>query len=161
MRLRLDPHSGEPIYRQIVEQVKYLVACGSLAGDEQLPSIRALAGDLKINPRTVVKAYEELQKAGLVVMKHGQGVFVASRRESTPAGVRADAIAGLARRLLAEAARMGADETETVDIVRRVAVEMGGEMEKMAADTETEGTQHGPKPSTEGPGTTMRPGGHV
>lgn len=65
MHLQLNHQSGEPIYRQIVEQVKYAVAAGDLAPGARLPSIRELAGQLKINPRTVVKAYEELRAAGL------------------------------------------------------------------------------------------------
>jgi GntR family transcriptional regulator len=124
MRLNLDHHSGEPIYRQLVEQIKYHVACGRLEGGDRLPSIRALAGELKINPRTVVKAYEELQNAGLVVMKHGQGVFVSANREAAPANARRKAITDMARRLLAEASRMGADADEVLDIVRRAAEEM-------------------------------------
>ena len=124
MRIRLDHHSGEPIYRQIIEQVKYAVACGRLAGGEKLPSIRVLAGQLKVNPRTVVKAYEELEGAGLVVMKHGQGVFVSERREALPSAVRRKALEDLARRLLAEGSRMGADAGEVLDVVLRVAEEM-------------------------------------
>lgn len=118
MYLRLDTSSGEPIYRQIVEQIKYGIAAERLAGGQQLPSIRALAGQLKINPRTVVKAYEELAHAGLVVMRHGQGVFVAQRRQSAPAGVRRKVIADLGRRLLSEAARMGAGGDEVLRILR-------------------------------------------
>lgn len=126
MYLRLDHHSGEPIYRQIVERVKYMIACGRLAEEERLPSIRELAKDLKINPRTVVRAYEELRAAGLVVMRHGQGAFVASDRGRMPAAARKKAIADLARRLLSEASRMGADEEEVMEIVAGVAEEMNG-----------------------------------
>jgi GntR family transcriptional regulator len=124
MYLYLDAHSGEPIYRQVVEQIKYKIACGELGGDAQLPSIRVLAEQLKINPRTVVKAYEELNHAGLVVMKQGQGVFGASQREATPKLVREKAIADMARRMLAEALRMGADKGEVAEIVKKVAQEM-------------------------------------
>ncbi|MHC4714852.1 MAG: GntR family transcriptional regulator, partial [Planctomycetota bacterium] len=73
MYIRLDHSSGEPFYRQIVEQVKYAVAAARVVPGDRLPSIRGLAGRLKINPRTVVKAYEELAHAGLVVMRQGQG----------------------------------------------------------------------------------------
>ena len=89
-----------------------------------MPSIRALAGELKINPRTVVKAYEQLQHAGLVVMRHGQGVFVTAARETLPAAARKKALADLARRLLAEASRMGATPDETIAIVEQVARKM-------------------------------------
>jgi GntR family transcriptional regulator len=124
MYLRLDHHSGEPIWRQIVEQVKYSIASGQLAEDDKLPSIRALAGQLKINPRTVVKAYEELAHGGLVVMRQGQGVFVTHTREAAPTATRRKLVADMARRLLAEASRLGADSKEVQEIVRNVAEEM-------------------------------------
>ena len=123
MRLHLDHRSGEPIYRQIVEQVKYQVACGTLSPEEKLPSIRALASQLKINPLTVVKAYEELQHADLVVMRHGQGVFVTGDRGSVPAAARRKALQDQVRRLLAEAARLGADRDEVIQIIREIAQE--------------------------------------
>lgn len=125
--LRLDPHSGEPIYRQVVEQVKFKIASGQMNGGDQLPSIRALAGQLKVNPRTVVKAYEELEHSGLVIMKHGQGVFVSSRREAVPEPERRDAIGEMARRLLAEAARLGAPAGEVIEIIRNEANQMESE----------------------------------
>ncbi len=124
MYIHLDHHSGEPIYRQIVEAVKYRVACGQIAPGGQLPSIRVLAEELKINPRTVVKAYEELQHAGLVVMRQGQGVFVRSQRQGVPAATRRKEIEAMARRLLAEADRMGAGSDEVMEIIQRVAQEM-------------------------------------
>jgi GntR family transcriptional regulator len=124
MYLKLDHHSGEPIWRQIVEQVKYRIAAGQLQGDEQLPSIRALAAELKINPRTVVKAYEELEHAGLVVMRQGQGVFVTSRRAETPSTTRRRVIADLGRRLFSEALRLGASSDEVIEILKSVSKEM-------------------------------------
>lgn len=124
MPVRLDHRSGEPIYRQIVEQVKYQIARGDLRPGEQLPSIRALAAELSVNPRTVVKAYETLQHAELVVMRHGQGVFVAEDRGSVPAAARRKALAEMARRLLAEASRLGADADEVREVIRDVSREM-------------------------------------
>ena len=124
MYLHLDHHSGEPIYRQIIEAVKYRIASGQLAADEQLPSIRSLAAELKINPRTVVKAYEELQHAGLVVMRHGQGVFVAARQEGVPQSVRRQLIGDMARRTLSEAVRLGAGREEVMEIMESEAKKM-------------------------------------
>lgn len=120
MYLRLDHQSGEPIYRQIVEQVKFKVASGQIKAGEKLPSIREMAGDLKINPRTVVKAYEELQSAGLVVRRQGQGVFITESQGALPAKVRHKAIADLASRLLSEASRMGASGEEVQVILKEV-----------------------------------------
>ncbi len=124
MHLRLDHHSGEPIYRQIVEQVKYQIACGQAKPGAKLPSIRVLSSQLKINPRTVVKAYEELEYGDLVVMRHGQGVFVSENRGGVAATARKKALTEMARRMLAEAARMGAEGAEVVQIIKRVSEQM-------------------------------------
>ena len=124
MYLHLDHHSGEPIYRQIVEAIKYKVACGQLAEGDQLPSIRALSSELKINPRTVVKAYEELRHAGLVVMRQGRGVFVHAQRNNLPAAVRRKTIEEMVQRLLVEASQLGMDDEEVLEIVSKVARKM-------------------------------------
>ena len=124
MYIHIDYHSGEPIYRQIVEEIKYQIACGRLAGGECLPSIRALARQLKINPRTVVCAYDELQHEGLVVMKQGQGVFVADHRESIPLHARRKALGEMVKRLLSEAHRIGADVDEVLEILKAESEEM-------------------------------------
>jgi GntR family transcriptional regulator len=124
-RLRLDYHSGEAVYQQIAAQLKFHVASGQIAPGAQLPSIRALASELKINSRTVVKAYEQLASDGLVLMRHGQGVFVAQNRGGIPAHARKKTLADRARRLLADAAAMGASLDEVVDTIRRTGQEMG------------------------------------
>lgn len=131
MHIRLDPHSGEPIYRQIVEQVKIQVARGTLQEGERLPSIRTLANDLGINFRTVVKAYEELEAMGLTVMKQGQGVYITSSRSGASASVRRKTIASMAQRLFAEASRIGATPPEIFEILQETAEQM--EMKPWAA----------------------------
>jgi GntR family transcriptional regulator len=127
MYLHLDYQSGEPIYRQIVEQIKFKVACGRLGPMDQLPSIRDLAEQLKINPRTVVKAYEELQSAGLAVRRQGQGVFITENHGALPTHVRRGTIADMVKRLLAETSRLGADADEVREILDEVAQKMGAE----------------------------------
>jgi GntR family transcriptional regulator len=124
MYLYLDHHSGEPIYRQIVEAIKYKIVAGQLAVDEKLPSIRSLAEELKINPRTMMKAYEELQHAGLVVMRQGQGVFVSANQGTTPESLRRKTIAQIARRMLSEAFRLGANKEEVLKILQTEIVKM-------------------------------------
>jgi DNA-binding transcriptional regulator YhcF (GntR family) len=123
MYLRLDYQSGEPIYRQIVEQIKYRIASGELKPMDRLPSIREVAKQLKINPRTVVKVYEELENGGLVVTRQGQGVFITSR-DADPAKTRQKVIAGMARRMLAEASRIGASPEEVLVIIQEVTKQM-------------------------------------
>ncbi len=123
--IRLDYHSGEAVYRQIAEQLKFQVASGKLAPSSRLPSIRALASDLKINSRTVIKAYEELQKEGLVVMRQGQGVFVTQNRGGIPMRARKKALAQRARRLLADASGMGASLDEVLEAISNASQDMG------------------------------------
>ena len=124
MYLRLDYQSGEAIYRQIVEQIKYKIASGELKPTEQLPSIRELAKTLKINPRTVVKAYEELQSGGLVVRRQGQGVFIRDGQAAVPVQTRNKLLQEMARRMLAEASRLGASEEQVREIFSNVMKQM-------------------------------------
>ncbi len=124
MYLRLNYQSGEAIYRQIVEQVKYKVASGELIPGQRLPSIRELAKQLKINPRTVVKAYEELRAAGLAVMRQGQGVFITDNQATLPNKVRKKQIEDMSGRLFAEASRLGADSEEVIEIIKQTAKKM-------------------------------------
>lgn len=74
--LRLDPTRAEPLYAQIRAQIKYLLASGGLRAHDELPSVRALAEGYLINPNTVVRAYSELERDGLVYKKRGTGTFV-------------------------------------------------------------------------------------
>ncbi len=124
MYLRLNYQSGEAIYRQIVEQVKYKVATGELKPGQRMPSIRELAKQLKINPRTVVRAYEELRSAGLAVMRQGQGVFITDNQATLPNKVRKKQIEDMSRRLFAEATRLGADTAEVIRIIKETAENM-------------------------------------
>src|SRR4051812_38986720 len=68
--------NGVPIYLQIVNQVKYLVAAGRLAPGEEVPPIRVLAGQLLVNPNTVARAYLELEREGIVSKRHGSGTYI-------------------------------------------------------------------------------------
>jgi GntR family transcriptional regulator len=77
MRLMIDANSHVPIYLQIVEGIRSSVAAGVFRPGEMLPSLRALAVDLQVNPNTVQKAYDELERGGLVHSRRGVGIFVA------------------------------------------------------------------------------------
>jgi len=76
----IDTKSGVPFYRQIIEQVKFGVARGGLTPGERLPTVRQLAVDLAVNPNTVVRAYRELEIAGVVDTQQGSGTFVTRNR---------------------------------------------------------------------------------
>jgi GntR family transcriptional regulator len=74
--VRLNPSSGTPLYLQLVEHLKHSIATGAIRAGEQLPSVRKMAEDLLINPNTVVRAYRDLEREGIVALRHGSGVFV-------------------------------------------------------------------------------------
>lgn len=75
--IKISLADGVPLYRQIVNQIRYMVASGLLEIGEDLPPIRTLAQQLKVTPNTIVKAYGELEAAGIVRKRHGAGTFVA------------------------------------------------------------------------------------
>jgi len=80
IRFRLDPQSGVPAYRQIIDQVQGGLASGALAAGDQLPTVRQLAVDLAINPNTVLRAYRELEIRGVLDTQQGTGTFIADRK---------------------------------------------------------------------------------
>jgi GntR family transcriptional regulator len=73
---RLDPASGVPFYRQIIDQILGGIATGAFQAGDQLPTVRALAVDLKVNLNTVAKAYKELEIRGVLATQQGTGTFV-------------------------------------------------------------------------------------
>jgi GntR family transcriptional regulator len=81
INLNINTGSNTPIYKQITDQVRMAVASGRLAVDDQLPSIRALAERLVINPNTVARAYADLAREGLIESRAGRGVFVTRKRK--------------------------------------------------------------------------------
>jgi GntR family transcriptional regulator len=79
-QFRLDLHSGVPVYRQIIDQVRGGIASGSLIAGDQLPTVRQLAVDLAINPNTVLRAYRELELGGLLETHQGTGTFIGQKK---------------------------------------------------------------------------------
>ncbi len=80
IRFRLDPLSGVPAYRQIIDQVQGGLASGALVSGDQLPTVRQLSVDLTINPNTVLRAYRELEIRGVLDSQQGTGTFIADRK---------------------------------------------------------------------------------
>ncbi|SDO29062.1 GntR family transcriptional regulator [Alkalicoccus daliensis] len=83
MYFHIDPKSSIPLYEQIVNQVKDLTIRGLLHPGEKLPSVRELSSKMVINPNTVSKAYQELERMGLLVTVQGKGTFIADKTENT------------------------------------------------------------------------------
>lgn len=80
MIFRLNPSAGQPLYLQLMEQVRHAVETGVLQGGDQMPGIRTLAEELVISHNTVAKAYTELQHEGLLELRHGAGAYISARR---------------------------------------------------------------------------------
>ena len=107
MNIHIAPGDGVPVYLQIINQVKYLVAAGRLVPGDELPPIRTLAQQLLVNPNTVARAYRDMESAGIVVTRRGAGTFVS---ESGSPLARAERVRILTERvdaLLAEAHHLG------------------------------------------------------
>jgi len=78
MQIRIDNASDRPVYQQIIDQVKRDIAIGRLGKDEKLPTVRQLAGQLAINPNTIAKAYQQMEREGIITTRPGSGAFVAN-----------------------------------------------------------------------------------
>jgi GntR family transcriptional regulator len=103
---RIDPRSPTPIYAQIAARVRIAVAAGDLSTGDPLPSVRALAGTLRVNPATVVQAYRDLERDGVVEMRHGSGTFIATLSPEARSHTREQEARRLVRELLEQAARL-------------------------------------------------------
>ena len=119
MDLHLSPLDGVPIYLQIVNQVKYLVAAGRLAPGEELPPIRGLAEQLIINPNTVARAYRELEVAGVVVKRRTAGTYVAEAGSPLARRERVKILTERIDALLAEARQLGIRTDEVVELLHQ------------------------------------------
>lgn len=117
MDISINVADGVPIYRQVVNQVKYLVASGLIKPGEELPPIRTLALQLKVTPNTIVKAYHELEISGVVQKRHGSGTFVSDTRPQLALRQRRRVIEQRIDALLAEAHQLN---FTTDDILRMV-----------------------------------------
>jgi GntR family transcriptional regulator len=119
MQIRVSPSDGIPIYLQVVNQVKYLIASGRLSAGERLPPVRRLAEQLLINPNTVARAYRELETMGALVTRQGSGVFVSDSGSPLAAGERKKILMERVDALLADARHMSADLEEVIGLVRQ------------------------------------------
>ncbi len=128
---RVDGRSGVPPYLQIVRQVRQALRMGVLNVGDQLPSVREVVAAVAINPNTVLKAYRDLEREGLVEARAGQGTFVRARPPGPPPGTHSRLGRSLAR-WVREAREAGLDE-ESMESLLRVTLRAAD-----AADSESE-----------------------
>ena len=110
MLIQVNFNSGEPVTRQVVAQIKWMVASGQLQPGEKLPSVRDLSKQLKVNPTTVTRIYGELSAESVIVLRQGQGAFVSTQSTTTNRAEARKQVRELIRRMLSEAVRLGMSE---------------------------------------------------
>ena len=121
MRLRLDCQNRVPIYLQIADQVKQSVRAGDLAPGEQLPTVREVATDLRVNFNTVARAYRLLHEEGVISTQQGRGTYVLGTPEARVRS-REQSLVELAEGWLAEARRLGYEPAEVVRAIQQLAL---------------------------------------
>ena len=119
MQIHISTNDGVPIYLQIVNQVKYLVACGRLAPGEELPPIRVLAEQLLVNPNTIARAYMELERDGIVTKRHGAGTYVSDAGSPLARKERIRILSERADALLTEAHHLNVDLDSVIDLLKQ------------------------------------------
>jgi GntR family transcriptional regulator len=122
-RFRLDLHSGLPVYRQIIDQVRGGVASGSLNVGDQLPTMRQLAVDLSINPNTVARAYRELELGGVLETQQGTGTFISAQKMRGGGEERSRQLAQIVADSVARAGAIGFTVEDLIEHLRKLVLE--------------------------------------
>ena len=126
--IRIDPSDSVPIWKQIEEGIRHLIASGALEPNDAVTSVRELARELRVNPLTVSKAYRRLAEADVLIVRRGEGTFVAPNPPRMGAAERGQKLGDAARRYTSYAKTLGADGEETVEAVRHAWSKLDGEL---------------------------------
>ncbi|HEY3915942.1 MAG TPA: GntR family transcriptional regulator [Verrucomicrobiae bacterium] len=119
MFLHLNPSSGVPIYRQLFQQLRQRIVSGQLPGDKQMPSVRDLSAELKINFLTVAKVYQLLEGDGLVETRRGLGTFVLNGHTTRSQTEKRKLISQAIEQVVAEAQHLGLAEVEICQLIHQ------------------------------------------
>jgi len=136
--LTIDHNAGIPVSAQIADQITYQVVNGTLAPGTKIPSVRGLAAELKLNPTTVARVYQQLETEGVIETRRGRGTFIAARRPAYTPDEQARRLAPLIRNLVLEAGKLGLDygalqqliNTEVDSITREIPPEHSAAADK-------------------------------
>ena len=118
VELHITTSDGVPIYLQIANQVKHLVASQRLAVGDEIPPIRVLAQQLLVNPNTVARAYLELERAGVVIKRHGSGTYISDAGSPLARKERLKILAERVDALLTEARHLEVTPEEVLKLIR-------------------------------------------
>ena len=124
LKLHIAAGSATPIYRQIVRQITDAIAGGRIVGGERLPSHRDLAAQLVIAPLTVKKAYDDLEREGLITTQRGRGTFVSDTLPAVDPAERRERLRDQAQSLLSQAALSGVPFSDVLDLLKEIRKEM-------------------------------------
>jgi len=116
---KLDPKSGVPFYRQIIDLIRYGIAAGHLKVGEQLPTVRSLAVDLKVNLNTVTKAYKELEIQNILETQQGTGTFIGSTKVEIDPKERKSKLKSIIQEFMSIALSYGFSLDEIVQEIKR------------------------------------------
>ena len=119
MLLEIDSHSGVPIYRQIIAQIRTQIMTGELARDQQLDTVRDLARRLKVNPMTISKAYSFLEADQLVTRKRGIGLFVADIEQDQKDILKKDILERAVEKAAVTAVQLNVSEDEAAKLLTK------------------------------------------
>lgn len=129
LHINLSQSDGVPLYLQLERQIKQLIATGRLTAEDELPPVRVLAQQLVVNPQTVVRAYRELEMAGLIYKRRGAGTYVSAEGTPYTETECRRLLAERANSLLVEARNLGFDLEKTLALVRECSIELDQQKE--------------------------------
>jgi GntR family transcriptional regulator len=119
MKIKIDPRSEIPIYLQIVEQVSDQISIGTLNPGDQLPTVRLVAQDLRINFNTVSRAYRILDEAGIISTQQGRGTYILEKVTADSAElIRAELIDDIVETYISKTAKLGLSTNEAIDLIK-------------------------------------------
>ncbi|MCY0880196.1 MAG: GntR family transcriptional regulator [Firmicutes bacterium] len=137
MWLRIDPRQAKPLYLQVVDGVKEAVAKEALKAGDRLPSVRELAATMTLNPNTVAKAYQELEREGVIEVIRGRGTFVAKPGARPHKEEQLNAMKEMMKQVWVEAQHLGLSTPDFLELIRAWTAEWDG-----AKGRESRGSSH-------------------
>lgn len=134
MQIHISTHDKVPIYLQVVNQIRYLVAAGRLAAGDELPPIRVLAEQLVVNPNTIARAYRELEQAGIVEKRRTAGTYVTEQGSPLARRERFKILTERIDQLLAEALQMDVKLEDVIKLINQRSIALNASRLKDTTD---------------------------